>query len=159
VRVRAARSRPSRKEKEDSYDIFLLEDEVTLRVMHATKHLHVDLYVTDILRGLHIWSHMREATDALSWASNVQSRHLSAHHRAYPSTIALGRHFSARVYASGWVSVRNTFVGEICRFNATYAVYLATRVVEPFADERVDDWFLRIDCASMDTDDDSSESE
>lgn len=135
--------------------MYMLEDDMTLRVTHLTKHMRVDMYVSDILRGLWLWSRDASVANgtmtALSWALRVRDRHLRVDHHAYPADVTLGRDFKARVCPLGRVSVFSTHGGEICRFNATHAVYLAMEALEPSSDERVDDWILRIDGAAMDS--------
>lgn len=154
VRVRAGLCRPTKKDKEDAYDMYVLDDETTLRVTHLTKHLHVDMYVTDIMRGMRSWTRDEGAgTTALSWAVRTKDRRMRVDHLAYPTTVAFGRDFHASVYPDGHVAVRTARdATEIFRFDAAHAVYLAMEAVEPLADERVDDWILRIDDATMDSD-------
>jgi hypothetical protein len=155
VRVRAGLCRPTKKEKEDAYDMYVLEDEMTLRVTHLTKHLHVDLYVTDIMRGMRIWQARDEgpALTALSWAVRTRDRRMRVDHLAYPTAVAFGRDFNASVYPDGHVAVRTARDAvELFRFDAAHAVYLSMEAVEPLADERIDDWILRIDNATMDSD-------
>lgn len=158
VRVSDGRSRPTKhaqQHEDDVYDVYILDDAATLRVSHLTKHMHVDLHLTDILRGMRIWMRDAVGETADAWAMRARDQRMRMHHHAYPTTVAYRRDFVATVHPNAEVRVRVKGGGLVCRFNGAYAVHLAVQTIGPFAHERADDWLLRIDCATYDSDDES----